>query len=113
MKTFFVVLAVVSTAFIGNVEGVQQRSRVSEMKQAIVMQAVVQAANNERQALLNNCATIRAVISERFIAAGAANGSGHRNAVKAGITDYLNSVGTPAARQLLKELQANGFQGFI
>ena len=110
MKHIIILLTFVSCAFIGNVEGVQQKNRVSAIKQA-----VAQAAQNERQILLENCNIIRAHIANQFagMGAGAQKGNGCKNAIKQEITNYLNSVGTATARQLLTELQANGFQGFI
>jgi len=103
MKNIFVTLSILSCVFLGALEAAPQKKRVS--KQLV--------AKNERQILLNNCAQINAVISERFIAGNAFNSSARRNAVKAGITDYLRSVGTSTALQLLKEFEANGFKDFI
>lgn len=115
MRTFFGVLAVVSCVFISHVEGIQQQSRVSEMKQTIAKQAVSQAEKNERDILLSNCWIVRSNIANYFsgLGSGARRSSAYINAVKQGIRDYLNSVGTQTARKLLSELEANGFQSFI
>ena len=72
--------------------------------------AVVQT---ERDRLLQNCSVIVSYIKEHFTSLGSCGGPSERNAVRQELTRYLNYVGTPAALQLLKELQANNFKGFI
>jgi hypothetical protein len=104
MKNIFVILAVLSCIFVSAVEAAPQKYRVSKKR-----------AVNEREILINNCHEIRANIAHQFagMGAGALQSSAYRNTVKRGITDYLNSVGTPTAHQLLSEIQANDFRDFL
>lgn len=101
MKNIFVLLVVLSCVSYGSIEGIQQKNRVRT-------QVNVQS---ERQLLLNRCHEIRARVNERF--ASAYHSSGRINSIKMEITNYLNSVRTITARQLLSELQANDFRDFI
>ncbi len=98
-----VLLTVVSCVFASPVEAGPQRNLLR--KQLF--------AENERQLLLNNCNVISGMLTEVFATSGQHRGTGRENVIKAGITNYLNSVGTATARQLLREVQANGFKQFL
>ena len=126
MKVFFAIFAILSCVFIGNVEGAQKKSHKKNRitAQAInqttaqVNQATAQVSQNEREILLQNCHTIKANVVNQFgsyggTGAGAFKSSAFVNAVKQGITNYLNSIRTPTAIQLLNELQASGFRDFV
>lgn len=103
MKTFFFVAIIASGLFVDHVEGCQQADQAS-------CQLV---SHNERQILLQNCHQIRTQVAQYFIYIGAYRSSGCQNAIKQEITNYLQSVRTPEALQLLNEFQANGFRNFI
>lgn len=78
----------------------------------------VQLANNnpERDALIYNCQIIRARICEYYAAQMGpygGNSSGLALQIKASLTQYLQSVGTPTALHLLQEMQVNNFSGWV
>ncbi len=105
MKNIFIILSILSCVFISALEAVTPKKHVNKQL----------AAKDERQILLDNCWIIRSNIASKFsgMGSGALHSSGFKNAVKQEITNYLRSVGTSTALQLLKELEANGFKGFI
>jgi hypothetical protein len=106
MKTSFLAAAAISCSFVCNVEGHQHT--VPTFCQLI--------SQNERQILEQNCQLIRAQVAEYF-ASFTGPFVGYNSAflltVKQEISNYLLSVGTPTALQLLKEFQANGFRSFV
>ena len=109
MKTVFLAISFTCGIFISNVDAHQQ---VDQTLCHLVSQ-------NERQILIQNCHQIRAHIAEYFASLGGGMGggllssSGFQNAVKQEITNYLRSIRTSTALQLLNEFQANGFRDFI
>ncbi len=105
---FFLAVIVTTGFFVGNVDGSQQAGQFCQL-----------ISQSERQILIQNCYQIRAQIAEYFCGLGGAHGgglgssSGFKNAVKQEITNYLHSIRTPTALQLLNEFQANGFRDFV
>ena len=63
----------------------------------------------EEQLLARQCAAIRANVNASFSSRGARNSSGCQNMRREAITDYLLSVGTPTALELLQEFEQHGF----
>lgn len=103
MKTFFLAALIGSGLFVGHVEGHQQVDQAS-------CQLVTQS---ERQILIQNCHIIRTRVAQYFISLNQSlQSTGFQHTVKQEITNYLHSVRTPAALQLLNEFQANDFRDF-
>lgn len=108
MKNIFFILTITSCIFSCRMEAAQPKNR------KVIRNATRMVASPyERKILIDNCYVIKSNIAEKFAGMGALNSSGYKLAVKQGITNYLNSVGTQTAMQLLQEYQANGFRDFI
>lgn len=106
MKAVSVALIAIFAFFVGQVEARQH----TKTKQATSQQLTFQ---DEGQLLIRNCQLIKAEIAECFAQAGAPNSSSCQSTIKYAISNYLQSVGTVAALQLLLELQASDFEGFV
>ena len=104
MKIVFAVLAIISCIFIDSVEGAPLKGPQNQ-----------QLTQMNRQALYRNCCRITRNVHRRFHSPEY-KGSPYRGwqtMAKQEITDYLRSVGTAPARQLLHELEANNFRGLV
>jgi hypothetical protein len=64
---------------------------------------------NEQKLLQENCWLIRSRVVEIY---GRNNGS-YKLIIKSEVTQYLQAVGTPAAMQLLRAYEAEGFQSLF
>jgi len=104
MKIVLIILAIVSCIFINTAEGAQEKKLTNQ-----------QLIQINHQALYANCCEISKNVFTRFHAPGY-KGSPYRSwqtVAKQEITYYLRSIGTAAARQLLKELEAGNFRGVV
>ena len=68
---------------------------------------------DERQILQRYCSQISSRIMQQAAAQGGGWSSGYDAAIRQEITNYLLSVGTPTALQMIREYEANGFRGFV
>jgi len=139
MKKIIVLSLILSSIFIGHIEA-KNKTQPQTQKQLTTNPKTKRAATSnakkskkpnlkqsnktntqqanlqyEKEELLKNCQIIRSRIASQFsgMGMGATRGGGCIKAIKDAITNYLNSVGTPTAYQLLKELEQNNFKGFI
>lgn len=108
MKNIFFILTIMSCVFSCHIEAAQQKNQKIRRNPTRLV-----ASPYERKILIDNCYVIKSNIAEKFAGMGALNSSGYKLAVKQGITNYLNSVRTQTAMQLLQEYQANGFRDFL
>ena len=106
MKQIFLLLAVVfsfsqilTTNLSAKQNPVSPKVRLQESSQ-----------QKEKARLLRNCQIIAARVNEYYAGMGAYSSSGRINELRASITQYLQSVGTPVARQLLSELNSRNFE---
>jgi hypothetical protein len=67
-----------------------------------------QTEKEERDILEKNCTAIRGRILSAFAAVNATRSSACKNALRDGITTYLQTVGTPVALQILKNYEVQG-----
>lgn len=71
-------------------------------------QVKLSGPGQERQILENKCGWIIAEINEYF--RNAYQSSGRRNTVRDAITQYLTSIGTPVAMELLRDYERRGWE---
>lgn len=104
MKIVFTIFAVASCIFINTAEGAHEKKLMNQ-----------QLIQMNHQVLYENCCKISKNVFSRFHSPGY-KGFPYRSwqtVAKQEITNYLRSVGTVSARQLLGELEASNFMGVV
>jgi hypothetical protein len=71
-----------------------------------------QATFNEQKFLADRCRWIKLQIQQEAVASGQQRGSGYVHKTIFTIENYLSSVGTSIAFQMLGDLQNAGYNGF-
>lgn len=85
-----------------------------EARYPVTNNAQQTAEASELQYLIQQCNLIRAHYAAQYSAINACSSSAYLQAVRFGITQYLQqTVGTPVALRLLNEIRVNNFKDYL